>query len=446
MVISVKEPFEDFVDNLLGTGDSQVAAVSGEDGHSFVIEEQDVPGARTITLKGRAMPYQGVNWGGEQRSKLTYYPGNPVASQQLLGPTEEDTVIEGTWKDRFMSGAIEIGTAQESGGGSGGGALGSIKNAAKSAALSALKIEESQEIILAEEVVQIFHSIRRAGTSVRVQYMGEVRFGIIKEFTARYLRPQDIEWSMTFEWRSWDDDAPLRSASEPQDSQNLLDKLNAVLDIVSNAPFAVQQLTASLTNQINQIADLAQVAFDVLRTVDALTDLPGTVLGAMIQAVNDLNNELKDLIRRISDVRWPVTNSAQSLSGPVIDPVTNSRGRSAPSKQVLEFERWRRALTLAATDLRRTASDASDQRIRQRIPKTTRIVEVREGATLYDLSQRFYGSPDFANYLAAANGLTSVSVSGGFQLRVPPRSTGPISVDLSKGRAKDCTPCCPDGT
>lgn len=440
------------LDNLLGGGDGQIAATSGDAGRSLVIEEQGVPGARRITLKGRAMPYQGVEWGGEQRHKTTYYPGNPVASQQLLGPLEGPTTMEGTWKDRFMPGAILVEPAAGSGGGTsdGGGLGGAVAGAGKSAlskvakgAASALGLNSGGDLLLAEEVVQMFHGIRRAGTSVRVQYLSEIRFGIISDFTARYLRPQDIEWSITFDWRSWDDDIELRSASLPQDASNLLDKLNKVLDVIANAPFAVQQFQAQLATSINNLANTTQVLFDVMRTIDAVTDLPGTILGNALGTVRQLVAQATDLIRQIADVRWPVISSAQSLAGPTVDPLTNSTGRSAPTKQGLEYERWRRAATLALADLRRTASDSVDQRVRQRIPKTTRVVEIREGASLYDLSTKFYGSPDFANYLATVNGLTSVSVSAGTQIRVPPRSTGPTVVSLVGSRKKDCTPCCP---
>lgn len=425
---SFNNPFSD----IFSDPTESVSATSGDEGHTFTIEEHDVPNARRIVLRDRALPYRGVEWGGEQRVKRTNYPGNPVASQQVLGPVEGLTSINGMWKDRFMAGAVEISSV------GGTGAASAIAAAAQGAANQVL----GAEIILAENLVRIFHGIRRAGTSVRVQYLGEVRTGIIASFVARYERQQDIAWTMDFDWRSWDDDQPLRSATEPVDKASILSDLNALLDVVAQAPYAVERFAAQLSTAIDDIASITQVLFDALRTIDALTDLPGTVLGNALGTLRQLVGQLTDLIRRIGDVRWPTISSSSSLAGPTVDPVSSKRSASSATKQSLEFERWRRSVVLAASQLRRQSSDAVDQRVRQRVPPTTRVVTLRQGASLYDISNRFYGSPDFVNYLAAVNKLTSVSVAAGTRLRVPPRATGPATVSLSRGGSRGCSKGC----
>jgi LysM repeat protein len=57
-------------------------------------------------------------------------------------------------------------------------------------------------------------------------------------------------------------------------------------------------------------------------------------------------------------------------------------------------------------------------------PRTARIITAQQGDTLYAIATRFYGSPDFANFLALTNRLTSAVVPPGYQLRIPERPFG----------------------
>lgn len=400
-------------------------------GRSIIIDEQGVANPRRIVLKGRAMPYQGVPWGGTQASKVTWYPGNPVATQQVLGPRENDTDMEGMWKDRFMPGSVIVTDSSGTGG-------------AAQALPGTGSLFGNGEFNLAEEVVKLFNDIRRAGTILRVQWLSEVRFGIIKEFEADYDRPQDIRWSMSFEWHAWDDDQSTRSATEPVNSSSILDAFNKVVDAVSLAPSVARAVQANLVSTISEVSDLVGTLFSSLEVFDTVLDTPGAVVGSIRNNVGELDRLLTSIISGLVDVRWPNTASATEISGPSTNPIGSSRTRSSVSKQELEFDRWRRTTAAAAASLRRTASDAVEQRFERLNPKTTRIVEVSAGTTLYDLSRRFYGSPDFASYLAGVNGLSGASVAPGTSVRVPPRPTGVVSPNSLLGgrKKKDCGEIC----
>ena len=415
---------------IFGKATSSLSGSNDLAGKTLVIEETDIPSPRRIELRGRAMPYQGVAWGGQQRTKRTVYPGNPVASQQILGPEEDGTTMSGTWKDRFLTGAVEIGEV----GGGGAQGLGDALGAAASLA----GIGNSSTTVLAEALVQEFHAIRRAGTVLRVQYLSEVRFGVLKSFTATYARAQDIQWEMSFEWQAWDDNAPLRSSSEPPTPAALLSALNAVLDAIAAAPDIVRAFTAKLVTLVNKVASVAQILFDIIRTFDALTDLPGTIIGAMIGAAAQLDRQLAVLIHSLADVSWPTTVSAQALAGPSVVSIDARNVLSSPVQQIIKFEAWRRNAAAISGDLQRVASDATAQRIAQRNPQTTRVFVVPAGSTLYDVATKFYGSADFATYLAAVNGLTGAQVPAGFRLRVPPRPTGPSSLRPGLGNCGEC--------
>lgn len=339
--------------------------------------------------------------------------------------------MAGTWKDRFLTGAVEIGAV----GGGGAPGLGDALGAA--ADLSG--IGAGSATVLAESLVQEFHAIRRAGTVLRVQYLSEVRFGILKSFTATYARAQDIQWEMSFEWQAWDDNTPLRSSSEPPAPAELLSALNAVLDAIAAAPDIVRAFTAKLVTLVNKVASLAQILFDIIRTFDALTDLPGTVLGSMIGAAQQLDRALTELVRNLADVRWPSTAAAQSLAGPSVSSLEGRGVLSSPAQQIIQFASWSRNTTALCVGLQTVAGNATDLRVLAVNPQTTRVIVAPAGSTLYDLAAKFYGSPDFASYLAAVNGLTGAQVPSGFRLRVPPRPSGPGSLSPGLG---NCGACC----
>lgn len=404
----------------LGFGDSLPASATGP-GSSIIIEEQNLANPRRITLRGRAMPYRGVPWGGSQETKRTYYAGNPVATLQVLGPRENDTEMEGMWKDRFLRGAVVV--TSLSGLGSGGGEVGQFD--------------------LAEDVVQLFHSIRRAGTLLRVQWLSETRFGVIKEFEADYDRAQDVRWTMSFEWIAWDDDQSLRSAEEPIPSSALLDGFDILMNAIALAPDVARATQAVLVGTVRMIGDSVASLFALLETIDSTLDTPGAVMGAIQNELQSLDRQLTELVQRVLDVKWPRTESATAISGPTTSPWSSRQTRSSVAKQELEFERWRKTVGRAGSNLRRASGDAVNARLERINPRTTRVVTVSQGTTLYDLSRRFYGTPDFASYLAQVNRLPGAQVLPGTPVRVPPRPGTAVSRDgvMSGGKPKGCEGC-----
>lgn len=123
-----------------------------------------------ISLEGTALPFRddGVSFSSKQRSKTTYYPGNPVASQQVFGATQENTTITGVWHDHAL--------------GDGG----------------------------ARELVKQLRYVCEHGLPVEVRWGGAVldnysdegivQRGIIKMIDPKYQMPQIIAWTIEFEW------------------------------------------------------------------------------------------------------------------------------------------------------------------------------------------------------------------------------------------------------
>lgn len=415
----------------LGLSENQPISAVGP-GRSIIFEEQGVANPRRIILRGRAMPYKGVPWGGTQEHKLTYYPGNPVATLQVLGPRENETEMSGMWKDRFLRDAVVVSDIS--------GVGGSAAVAPNVPSIGPV----NNEFALAENVVKLFHGIRRAGTLLRVQWLSEVRFGIISEFEADYDRPQDVRWTMNLVWTAWDDDQSTRSAEEPVPPSQLWNLLNLILQAIALAPEVARAVQASLIGLVEEVTSLTDTLFSLLETIDTVLDTPGAVMGAIMNAMQALDRKLTEMIQRIADVSWPNTVSATAISGPTTSPFSSKRTRSSVAKQELEYARWSRTVGKGASNLRRAAGDAVEARVQRLNPRTTRVVQVSSGTTLYDLSRRFYGSPDFAHYLAQVNRLGGVAVPAGTPVRIPPRPTSAALSNLvmSGGRRQpDCDGC-----
>lgn len=64
----------------------------------FWIEELEGP-KKKVTLVGNQMPFAPFKFGGKQRIKKDFYPGNSEPSTQILGPEESDQTIRGVLKD-----------------------------------------------------------------------------------------------------------------------------------------------------------------------------------------------------------------------------------------------------------------------------------------------------------------------------------------------------------
>lgn len=72
------------------------------DGCSVVLRELDGD-YRVVELGDTAMPQQGVDVTGELRMTTTWYPGQSMASVQVMGTQENEITFEGWFKDSWLS-------------------------------------------------------------------------------------------------------------------------------------------------------------------------------------------------------------------------------------------------------------------------------------------------------------------------------------------------------
>lgn len=392
----------DFDAQIIAAAGGQLVSAGGPIGGSS-LEITQLEGDRPVTvlLRGRAMPYQDPSWEAEQRTKLTFYPGNPVGTQQLLGPREQPTSFNGMWKDRFIRGNV-------------------LKNGDAGAVQSAL------------DAVALFTELQRSGKRVRVQWANIVRTGLLSKFTFTPKRTQDIAWEIEFEWSGRDDQEAPRATTEQSapSGQDLLRRQDELEDIAALAPPSAAQELAGIIATIDSVREQIAQVVDNLRTVETVVNAPAAILGALQTGVNSLVAQLEDFRQRILGPRTSARDpqTSRRVKGDYVEPTNTGRRGGAPpsssSVQELQFEIWCRSLGAAAGGLGFQLQRLLLDVLSRRQPRTATIITVRQGESLYSIATRFYGSPDFANFLALSNRLTTAVVPAGYQLRVPDRPTG----------------------
>lgn len=408
MVLRAPSAFESLINTTLdafGLLDSS----SSRAGTSLEIRQLEGASKKVILLRGRAMPYQEPSFGVELRTKKTNYPGNPIATQQVLYPDNMNTTFEGTWKERFLKEAILVNG-------------------------------DADAVVTTEEAVKLFEGLALAGKLLRVQWLSYVRTGLLVRFEPKPMTSRDVKWEMEFEWQSRDDSQKTQRAIafETPGPDDLLGLLNTIEDIVAMAPGLMSSFSAILVTAIRDIGDKLGQVVNLLRIVESVVSLPAQIVGAIKSAVDSLVRQTQELTRRISD-RWnqaPVFTSgaSQSLSaGSSSSTLTRSTSSAVASQAA--YGAWTRSLSLSLGALAFAAQRAYQGVVDRQTPATGKEVTVGEGDTLYSLAERLYGSADFANYLASTNGLTSVKVPPGFVLRAPGRPFGALGpIEMSGGK------------
>jgi nucleoid-associated protein YgaU len=345
---------------------------------SFFIEETTGRG-RTIELKGRALPYQGVGFGGEMRHSTTWYAGNPIATMQVLGPTLENTTIEGMWSDRFLPGQFELTGFPDLAG-----------------------FDGTTSIQTAEVLIRAFEQLRDSGNALRVQWFHTARQGIIKNFTPTWIRPQDCKWSVEFTWFAADLEQPIRAAFNDVPAQDMLTKTTSHDDaFVAEPAYIAPAFSSSVEEATNNVRVQAGQIFDQIRQAQDTIKVPAQNIQACVAAASSLRSYANQEVAQLTELPYTYAQTGDSVI------------------QVLGCEDWRRLLARNSDSLTATSLRTSQQFQENVLPGSLAVVTVPGDTTLRQLSTTYYGTPDSWTIIADANDLTDSLVAAGTVLVIP---------------------------
>lgn len=376
-------------------------------GGNLLIEELEGK-KRTIELTGRSMPYQDVDFGIEQRMTTTWYQGNPVALQQIHGPSVMSTEMEGEWKYLYIQGSINV---------------------------------SRSEIISPTDAVDLFLEIASSGVTVRVSYLNIVRVGVLKKFVPTYVRLQDIKWRMEWEWSSAGE-TTFRSALYPPpnigDGASLFGALQKTLANIPAFLNLVNSAIATVITAIDEIGDLVSEILTAIEIASSVASAPRQIYGSVKSNVSALSNKTQELVRQTlapngtfdrktaeataSASSSPTSTKSSSRSGSVEN--SGDVPYSSQATNSVEYEKWRRDVAYNAYRLSMWAFAMLVDLQAKISPNSIKRVTSGEGDTVYSISTRYYGSPDYANYVAAVNSLESTVIKPGTELLIPPKPSG----------------------
>jgi hypothetical protein len=363
--------------------------------------------ARLVVLRGRSLPYRGVGWGSELRVEPKYFPGQPVAQAQVLGPTWTDTTITGMWKDIFLFeddnrvtllGFPAIGSAGRPGstefGGksfqSGGSIPGSIGEARR-----------------ARTVRDAIWLIQRAGQLLRVEWGSIARYGFISSFQADHDREEDIRWEITFKWIGDTDATPKPIIRPKLNAPGLLAALLSVIQAFLNAiNAALSKIFGAIllvTQRITKIGTLIADLINTLTTIVSLALVPSQILGVIKQQLTSILLAVQDLLAAIRSIP-AAYGAAQSGADP------NQINTASAAAAAIAFNAARLGVEVAIT---------KDQLDDLSTPGLLGTFTSPEDTTLRDVATQFYGSPANWTVIADFNGIAGSVVPRGTVLRIP---------------------------
>ena len=368
-------------------------------GTEFVVEVLEGRSSGTVVvLSGREKPHRGtLSYEVQQQSVLTWYPGNPEASQQLLGPREGPTTISGVWSDRYLGRGR------------------------------------------AEELARFFRDLCREGAAARVVWATNVRTGIVRRAKITPGVPTggagDLAWEVEFEWRSSADRARASSAEEA--AGDFRDDVSASAQELESF---YATLDAALSRLLGSEADrFSDEAYRAASGAAERSPFAGTRIELDLLARSVA--ELEELGRSIGESGAPSVSEAErvlaasanvvSLAGSIGDAFADLFHADVSGDDSLPG-------VVAVAEVRADAFDAETSAIVRAVelgwradelarPDALVVVPAVAGMDLRRLAIAHYGDADLWTQIAAANGLEDSEVPDDlFEVVVPVLSSAAI--------------------
>lgn len=349
-----------------------------------ILQPHQAPGV--VALSGRAGPLQAnVSWEVRQRTSLKTPPGNPVGTQQAIGPTWPNLTITGEWNDRFL----------------GDGAAMSLRALFESIVVRGLSVEVSWG-----------HGIGGVGGSPTLTTDPIVRVGMITRFKPSPLRPQDIPWEMEFEWRSNGGQSTNAISATAQmnpregfaDVLNDADEATAMWTAVQNGPNVLKTgLPQSVTDSMGRAFEAIDTASDAIQTASGLI-----ISAVVIPASAAL--QLTGACKSTMDAVALMISTVLSINLTALEVVDSA----------LDIIRIKDSFfdVLAQCDqASETAYDAGTGISVNVQPDVMAQVRPPAGTDLRDLAAQYYGTPELWWLIAEANDIDGSAV--------PAAPTGP---------------------
>lgn len=347
----------------------------GPDFESFLIEELEGP-KKLVKLFGNQLPFAPFKYGGSQRVKKDYYPGNSEPATQVLGPMESDQIIRGVWKDDRLPGGNIFGTAPD----------------LRGASL------ELQELI---------DSIRIRGNLCRFRLGEWQRYGFIEETIFDMRKISRIAWELKLSIVGFN--AP-RNAKFLEQRREVPFKINEKL-VLDAAAFAANASLFPATVPLSIADAINGIIGDIAGAFSILTDFVDGIL-TVVQDIGKAVERAKGLIKH-------AVNKLQEYKRTLGALFSNPFNTSSSLTGVYANSSYFSAQTTAASVLTSTLAGFRDQfnEVIPTLPLGRHLVKT--GDTLQKIAVKFYDSDADWKRIFDYNNLTSTVLTQGTLLEIP---------------------------
>ncbi len=355
---------------------------------------------RTLELRGRALPYAGFSLEGKQRAEFTWYPGNPVATVQMLGTEEAPTTINGMWKDRFIKTVDFFGTRAE--------------------VPAAVALWKGQQVEDALALTRAVTQLRLAGQLLRVTWDEQVRDGILIRFKENWQRREDVTWEMEFQWVSRGEaKQPVTFVVLPTVDE-LATRLRAKVEVLTDAAAPVFEVQSFLLRNLDTLLTEVEASVSsVESTVESLAGLTSTPQQATqrtlaaVESVKAACGSIVDLVDAQPAAEWEI---------PV--PPVGTMVEPAELGRILFVDQWVRGVRKAARDLELVSAEETE-RLRSLLELDDLLAAfiAREDSDLRDVANIYYGDQSEWRRLKKYNRLRSSRLIAGDLVLVPKLTT-----------------------
>lgn len=323
-------------------------------------------------------PRGAQSFGVQLRTVRNDLPGAEEPTEQVLGWNYTPFTVQGVWDDRYA--------------GSG----------------------------YAEQTRRDFEEMVKRGNPVRYQFEQIAFIGLITNLQISYRR-QDLQgYSFTISPHFRHEGETVRISANLRrkvvyDPKQSVAKARAAMDALAESRRLAQLKNASLVQSklkdsiFNDIGD----AIDEVET--AIKSAENTVNDQILKPGQDAANALNRAAQAMNSAKTAI--SATLSTTRQIAASTHMATSSLVDN--LKFETWHRSVSGSARAMVATVEQARQDLAFRARPKPKRLHRVRQGESLYAISNLYYGTPHQWRELAKVNRLNSIVLQGGELLEIP---------------------------
>jgi hypothetical protein len=367
------------------------------DQSAFVIAQLAADGETTsgdtLTLIGRALPYQGFELEGSMRMETTWYPGNAVATVQMLGAEEKPTTIKGMWKDKFLRSTTDDNVSVEP---------------------TAVARLNDQAVADVDSLVTAVERMRLAGRLVKVTWGTKVRIGILTRFKQNWIRFEDLDWEMEFQWISRGEKQSPVTSSVPPEADSFAKTMATAFARLSAA-------IDTATLQFQVVEDFMSQVNDAVSIIDSASqEMTSAVSNAtqLISAPQDAGSRALAAAESIKEQASAIVTTVEAF--PPLELVKTSTPEALDLGDALQADTFSREIKASARSLQAIASaQGDDLRASLDIDALLAVFIARGPMDLRDVSQRYYSTPDQWRRLLSYNQFASSAIEAGVMVLVP---------------------------